>query len=44
MSLRRDCGLLNADAIVGAFEVGFNAFCTVIWLQANGGQGVTCGA
>ena len=27
---------------MGTFEVGLNAFCTMIWLQAYGGQRVEC--
>ena len=28
---------------MGTFEVGLNAFCIILWLQAYGGQGVECG-
>ena len=29
---------------MGIFEVGLNAFCIMILLQAYGGQGVECGS
>ena len=27
---------------MGTFEVGLNAFCIMLWLQAYGNQGVEC--
>ena len=29
---------------MGTLEVGLNAFCIMLWLQAYGGQGVECGS